>query len=154
MDVRLIELPRARAAFSGVSQDADPFSDGSVLSRFDAWFSARTDPLALAPRDLMWFDVAAGGRAWALHLEPDEDAEEWAEIALPGGLHASAICRDGDDGDGERVLAQVRAWLATSPFVEETRSDRPVAFRIITPQAVRDALGYHQLELLVPIAVR
>ena len=129
MDVRLIELPRARAAFSGVATEEEPFADGSVLSRFDAWFSDRVDPLPLAPRDLMWFDETAGGLAWAWHLQPDESAEEWAEIELPGGLYATAVCRDPDPADGERELALIKNWIAESPFTEAITPARPARWR-------------------------
>lgn len=154
MDVRIIELPRARAAAAGPSTDSDPFGEGALLTRFDRWFSALPDPLRLAPRDLMWFDELAGGLVWAWHLAPGEDAGEWHELELPGGLYASAICRDPDEADGERVLAAMMLWLTTSPFREEITIERPVAFRIVSPPAAKEALGYHQMELLVPIAVR
>jgi len=153
MDVRLIELPAARMATTGPSPDPEPFGDGTVLSRFDAWFSARTDQLPLAPRDLMWFDESAQALAWGYLLAPDDDGGPWDVVDFPGGLYAGAVYRDLDDADGERVLGLLREWIAASPFVLDETAERPVAFRITSPERAAKVLGHHQAELLVPVRI-
>jgi hypothetical protein len=147
MDARVIALPAARMAVAGPA----PAADDAVLSRFDAWFSARTDPLPIAPRDLMWWDAAAQALTWGYLLDPDEDGGEWPVVPFAGGLYASAVCRDQDDADGERVLGLLRDWVAASPLHVDESADRPVVFRILTPEPVAAALGHHQLELLLPV---
>lgn len=150
MHVRVIELPACLMATTGPSPDADPFADDGLLTRFDAWFTARTEPLPLAPRDLMWFDDDAEALAWGYLLGPDDDGSPWDVVPFPGGLYAAAVCRDLDDQDGERVLADLRDWVDASPLDADESAARPVLFRITTPQAVADLLGHHQMELLVP----
>jgi hypothetical protein len=151
--VRVIELPASQVATTGPTPDPDPFAPGATLARFDAWFSARTDPLALAPRDLMWQDGGDGPLVWSWLLAPDEDVADagWAVERFAGGLYAAGVARDGDDADGERVLRELRAWVEASPFDLDESAARPVAFRVTTSPAAARVLGHHQLELLVPV---
>jgi hypothetical protein len=151
--VRVIELPASQVATTGPTPDPDPFAPGATLARFDAWFSARTDPLALAPRDLMWQDGGDGPLVWSWLLAPDEDVADagWAVERFAGGLYAAGVARDGDDADGERVLRELRAWVEASPFDLDESAARPVAFRVTTSPAAARVLGHRQLELLVPV---
>lgn len=151
VDVRVIELPAARMATTGPTPDPDPLAEGGLLTRFSDWFTRRVEALPLGPRDLMWFDEEAQALAWGYLLDPDEVDVPWDIVEFAGGLYASAVSRDPDDADGERVLAGMRAWVAASPFEVDETPERPLAFHITSPQAAADVLGYHQLELLLPL---
>lgn len=149
--IRIIELPACHMATSGPSTDDDPFVDGGVLSRFDIWFTPRGRELELAPRDLMWLDPRTNKLTWNYLLEPNEICDPWESVWFPGGLYAAGVSRDQDDQHGEEVLAQLRAWVNESSLIVDESEERPVAFHITTPQSVADVLGYHQLEILLPV---
>ncbi|MCO5218700.1 MAG: hypothetical protein M9953_10335 [Thermomicrobiales bacterium] len=151
--IRVIELPACRMATSGPSPDDDPFIEGGVLHRFDAWFSVRDRGLDLAPRDLMWVDPTTERLVWNYLMEHDETCEPWQEVHFPGGLYAADVSRDQDDRHGEEVLQQLRDWVEASPFVADEGIERSVAFHITTSPSAADALGYHQLEILLPIRI-
>lgn len=160
MDVRVIELPVARMATTGPTPDPDPLAVGGLLTRFNDWFSERAEVLPLGPRDLMWFDEEAQALAWGYLLDPDEVDVPWDVVEFGGGLYASAVSRDPgdaggtdgtDDADGDRVLARMRDWVAGSPFEVDETPERPLAFHITSPQSAADVLGYHQMELLLPL---
>lgn len=155
MHVRVIEMPACRMATTGPSPDAEPFADGSLLRRFDAWFSARHDPLPVAPRDVMWQDPASGRLVWSYLLARGEDAGDagWEVAPFAGGLYAAAVARDGDDADGRRVLDAVREVVRASDLLLDESCARPVMYRVTTPAAVARVLGHHQLKLLVPVRV-
>lgn len=154
MDVRIVELPSCRMASSGPSPDAQPFAEGGLLSRFSDWFTQQHDPLRLAPRDLMWFDQDAKALVWGYLLAPGQSGGPWPVLPFDGGLYASAVSRDEDDADGERVLDQVRAWVADSPFEAAESVERPVVFRVATTPGAAEVLGYHQLEIMLPVRAR
>jgi len=157
VDVRIIELPACTMASSGTCTDLDCFAPGGLLTTFNAWWSAvdAGRPDRFFPRDFMWYDGSLKGLVWWYALaEPVSDTGGWQLVDFGGGLYASAVCRDGDDADGERVSAAARDWVRSSDALElDESSGRTDLFRVITPPAAAPALGYGQLELLIPVRV-
>lgn len=156
--IRIVELPPCVMASSGVSTESEPFAAGGRLMRFNEWWTAvdATRRDRFFPRDFMWFDRVRQGLVWWYAVpEATADTEGFDAVDFEGGLYAAAISRDGDDGDGERVYDDVKAWVAASDrFDLDERDGHYDLFHIITPNAAASAMGYRQLEIFVPIRLR
>lgn len=153
--VRVTDIPSQLAVSSGISTEEDHFAIGGLLWRFDRWMSAQSAKLGRSdfPRDFMWFDREAEGLVWIYTFdELPEDCEEFERTIFEGGLYACACSHDGDDKDGEEADAFVRSWVEKSEVFElDEGSGRYPMFRIISSHRTAQILGYHQLEVLVPI---
>lgn len=153
--VRITEIPSQLAVSSGVSTEEDHFAIGGRLWRFDRWMSAQSARSGRCdfPRDFMWFDREAEGLVWIYTFdELPEDCEDFEKTVFEGGLYACACSCDGDDRDGEETNAFVRKWVKSSGVFElDEGNGRYPMFRIISSYHTARILGYHQLEVLVPI---
>lgn len=128
------------------------------LGEFDQWWSAvdkqRKDKFF--PRDFMYWDPEAQQLVWYYAL-PDgvTDTGGFETVDFPGGLYAAAVSRDQDDRDGERVYAELKAWVKQSGcFAVDERPGRCHMFHVITSDAAYQAMGYRQLDLYLPIKAR
>lgn len=75
-------------------------------------------------------------------------------VDFPGGLYAVAVSIDEDDEDGERVYAAIKDWTRESGvFALDERPGHYTMFHVITPDEAYEAMGYRQLDILVPIRV-
>ncbi len=146
--VRIIELPPVKMARSGRGD----------LEAFDKWWSsaAAQDKFSLFPRDFLWFNPELNGFEWLYALPAGwEDTSGYETFDFPGGLYAVAACKD-EGADIERTSKLLHAWVAQSQVFEVAPPDSGPAARyemghIITPPNAREMLGYHQMELFVPI---
>ncbi|KAF0193946.1 MAG: hypothetical protein FD169_2163 [Bacillota bacterium] len=156
--VRVVELPRCSMVSSGCSTEQDPFTEDGLLMRFDRWWSAvdaeRQDKFF--PRDFMWFDRERNGLVWYYAASPMPATTEGFEIIdFPGGMYAAAVARDGDDEDGNRVRKTIADWIVDSGSLEfDPSRGHSELFHVITSTAAAEALGYSQLEILVPVRPR
>ncbi len=149
--VRIIELPPVRMARSG---------NGS-LDEFDRWWTAvaAQDRYSLFPRDFMWFNPQLNKDEWLYALPAGvEDSGGYEVFDFPGGLYAVAACKD-EGPDIERIEKLIREWIARSDIFDEAPGEigpsaRYVMGRVITPRNAKEMMGYHQLELYVPIVYR
>jgi hypothetical protein len=149
--VRIIELPPVRMVRSGSGD----------LDAFDKWWSgiAAQDRSSLFPKDFMWFNPQLNSLEW-LYVLPEglEDTGGYKVLDFPGGLYAVAACKDAQP-DINRTNRLIHEWVAQSEiFVESTEANDPHARydmgHVITPMNAKETMGYHQMDLFVPIVYR
>lgn len=156
-DVWVYELPACRMAEARGSTSWMNEAD-SPLNRFDRWFSdvdkRRVDKFFA--RDFMWYDGERDQMVWWYAVPEHEPIPDWLdEVAFEGGFYAAGISRDEDDVDGERVLKGIRKWVeATGYFTLDERAGHQAMYHIVGTQVTRRAMGYSQLALYVPVALR
>jgi hypothetical protein len=148
--VRIIELPAVRMARSGKSD----------LDKFNLWWSgvAAQDRFSLYPRDFMWFNKELDCFEWLFALPAGvEDSGSYEVFDFPGGMYAVTTCKD-----GEEIIAAnayLHEWIAQSEDFEEcpTAADGQPLYdmgQITTPKDAMEKLGYHLMDLYVPIAYK
>jgi len=156
--IRIIELPRCKMVSSGCSTEEDPFAEDGLLMRFDRWWSSldAERPDKFFSRDFMWFDCVNNGLVWYYAANPvPEDTKGFEVVEFSGGLYATAVSRDGDDEDGNRVVNNIKKWIEDSGCFEfDSSRGHNELFNHITPKVAADALSYSQLEIYVPIRIR
>lgn len=149
--VRIIELPAVRMARSGASD----------LAMFDKWWSAldAQDKHKFRPKDFMWWNPELNCDEW-LYAVPEglTDTRGYEVFDFPGGLYAVTACKD-DNAEIERTFKLIQAWIADSAVFEESTATNDPQIRyamghVITPKNAKETLGYHQLDLFVPIVDR
>ncbi|NLG51936.1 MAG: GyrI-like domain-containing protein [Chloroflexi bacterium] len=148
--VRIIELPPIRMARSG----------NGDLEAFNKYWSrvAAEDKSSLFPRDFLWFNPQLDCFEWLYALPAGvEDTGGYATFEFPGGLYAVAACRD-EGADIERTNKLIHQWVAESEQFDQAPSSGPGARwdmgHIITPLNAQETLGYHQMDLFIPIVYR
>lgn len=143
--VRIIELPPVNMVRSGRGD----------LEAFNQWWSAldRQRKHNLCPHDFMWFNPELGNLEW-LYVLPEglTDTAGYAVFPFPGGLYAVAACKD-EDSKTEQTAKLIRQWIEQSAIFEEApaTSGRYEMGHVITPLNAKATLGYHQLDLFIPI---
>lgn len=122
-DVRVFSLPKCRMVSSGL--DTGPLLvEGGRLEKFDRWFNEadkkRHD--RFFTRDFMWYDPMAKGTVWWYALEQGmEEPDGFETLDFEGGLYASAVSRDEDDSDGQRVYRGIKRWVEQVATAREHR---------------------------------
>ena len=149
--VRIIELPPVKMVRSGSGD----------LDAFDKWWSAiaAQDKSSLFPKDFMWFNPQLNSFEW-LYVLPEglEDTGGYEVFDFPGGLYAVAACRD-EGPDIERTNRLIHQWVAQSGIFDESPRASGTNARydmghVITPRNAKETMGYHQMDLFVPIVYR
>jgi len=146
--VRILEIPPVRMARSG----------GRNLEEFDQWWSTVDSQLThkLSPQDFMWFNPQLGDFEW-LYVLPDgiTDIAGYEVFEFPGGLYAVAACQD-DDPEIERTSKQIHQWIEQSQMFKKApeSSGRYEMGHVITPKNAKGFLGYHQMDLFIPIVLK
>lgn len=150
--VRIVELPPVKMARSGSGD----------LDGFNRWWSgvADQDRFSLFPRDFMWFNPELDNLEWLYALPAgQEDAGDYAVFDFPGGLYAVAACVDAEQ-EITRTSELLHDWVAQSDcFAEATaandsRQPRHEMGHVITPKNAKEMIGYHQMDLFVPIVYK
>lgn len=146
-DVRIVSLPACKMVSSGLGN-----FDQENFDRFDQWFSKITiDPYEM-PKDFLWYDPDRNDSVWWYIYSEGMDTLDFPIEEFDGGLFASAVCKDGDDVDGNRVYNGIKRWVAESGTFElDERPNHYTMSHIITLPETKKVLGYWQLEILVPI---
>ena len=157
ISIRIVELPKMKAAYSG------PLSDGKKFEAFNKWFSDYHSALTteLFPRDFMWYNEQIGAQEWfyALPYDTEEKSINGFEIVdLPHGLFAVASCLDADldqAADWLKTREEIIAWVSKSDqFVlyenGEGKTERYPMFHITSPGRLIST-GISQENLYVPI---
>jgi len=149
--VRIIELPPVRMVRSGSGD----------LDAFDKWWSgiAAQDRSSLFPKDFMWFNPQLNSLEW-LYVLPEglEDTGGYKVFDFPGGLYAVAACKDAQP-DINRTNRLIHEWVAQSEIFEESTEANDPHTRydmghVITPMNAKETMGYHQMDLFVPIVYK
>jgi hypothetical protein len=149
--VRIIELLPVKMVRSGSGD----------LDAFDRWWSAvaAQDKNSLFPRDFMWFNPQLDSFEW-LYAPPEglKDTGGYEVFDFPGGLYAVAACKDeGPDIEGTNAL--IHQWVAQSEVFDEAPPTNDASARydmghVITPRNAKETIGYHQMDLFVPVVYR
>lgn len=155
--VRIIEIPKIKAVFSG------PLSSKEKFEKFIKWFSEYHASLKgeLFPRDFMWYNERLNVREWFYALPPNADLQQITDyeiVDLPSGLYAAASCLNAD-------LDGAEDWLSTRQEINnrvqksdkfdlyvngEGREERYPMFHIISPGWMMEK-GISIEDLYVPI---
>jgi DNA gyrase inhibitor GyrI len=113
-------------------------------------------PIYGAP-DFLWFEEDMRV-VWIWAVEDwvrGADVEPYEIIKFEGGLYAAAMSIDGDDDINGRVYEGIKKWLETSEFELDERPGHRTLCQMVNPtDEIKAALGYHQLDIYVPIKVR
>ena len=155
-NVRIVELPAARAAVSG------PLTDMERFTAFNNWFSAYHSKLKceLCPRDFMRINERLNVREW-MYLLPAGAPEEcggFEVVDIPSGLYAVASCLDADlDGaaDWLRTRKELHDWVEKSELFEldecaNEGSERYPMFHIVSPGYLMEK-GISIEDMYVPV---
>lgn len=147
-DIRVVELPRAKAVRSGKGN----------LEAFDRWFSALSIPQNLFPRDFMWYNPEYNDFEW-LYILPENriDTGGFEVFDFPGGLYAVATAIDGEAIG--RVNRLIHQWVEEQEHFEVSSVNNDPEPRydmghIVTPEIFYEKTGYHLMDLFVPIVVK
>lgn len=151
--VRVVRIAPFRAVTSGLD-DAE-----RVMNVFNAWQEAHAHlirPMLCGAPDFL---SGEGDRLeWLWAVKEDVTGADVAPYCLtehPGGLYASAITVDGDDERMTRTMAEVLQWIGTTGFEPDEGPARRTLCHMLEPdESIRAALGYDQMEILVPIRIR
>lgn len=153
-EIRIIQINPFRAFSSGLD------TVENVMGPFQQWQEAHNhlvrNMLYGAP-DFLWFEE--DGRAvWIWAVEDwvtESDTAPYELITFEGGLYAASMSMDGDDDIGGRIYAGILKWLEDSGFEPDERPGRRAMCHMVNPtEEIRQALGYHQLDIYVPIRIR
>ena len=148
-DIRVVLLPECKMVSSGYG-----FFGEEKFDRFDRWFSnVSKNSMWEMPQDFLWYDPEKGSSVW-WYVKPDYDldTQDFDIVDFEGGMYATAVSRDGDDEDGNRVHAGIKKWIEKSGVLElDVRPGHYTMCHIITDNRVKEALGFYQLEILVPV---
>lgn len=152
-EVRIIQLPKCRMATSGY----DSFD--KTLFNFNSWweeYDKKRKGVYFSPLDFLWFEN--GQAVWWMAVENDATKEDCAGYDIfdyEGGLYAAAMAIDGDDEISGRVINGIYKWLETSGFVADVGNGREIMCHMVNPtDEIKKGLGYHQLDLYVPIKLK
>jgi hypothetical protein len=104
----------------------------------------------------MWFNPQLNCLEW-LYVLPEGlvDTGGYEVFDLPGGLYAVATCID-NDADIQKTSELIHLWITQSEFFSESPNTNGADARydmghIITPPHMKEMIGYHQMDLFVPI---
>ena len=147
-DVMVVRVPSFRAVTSGL----EPWD--VVFGAFDKWMTANQQLVTPAVFDCPDFLTGEGDKCkWYWRVKDgvtEADTAPYKIVDFPGGLYAVAVCIDGDDESHNKVRTKMDAWLTTTNFAEDT-SRRKAGHMIYVDEEIRKGLGYHQLNLYLPI---
>lgn len=151
--VRVVRLAPFRAVTSGLD------TPDRVMEDFNAWQEAHTGlirPMLCGAPDFL---MGVGDKLewlWAVKEGvTDADVAPYRLVEHPGGLYAAAVTVDGDEALMAQAYGDILQWLESSGFAPDEGENRRTLCHMLEPQReIRAALGYDQLELLVPICIR
>ncbi len=154
-EVHVFKIPKFRAVSSGYDTFENIFSDGG----FHKWMGAHyhlVKNIIFDCADFMWHENGKTVWIWAIADEVAEsDAAPYEIIEFEGGLYAAAVSIDGDDDINGRVYDGIKKWVEASGFELDERPGHQALCNMIYPlNEIKTALGYHQLEIYVPIKIK
>lgn len=153
-EVRIIQINPFKAFSSGLD------SIDNVMGTFQQWQEEHNHlvkKLIYGAPDFLWFEEDMRA-VWIWAVEDwvtEADVEPYEIIEFKGGLYAAAMSVDGDDDINGRVYEGIKKWLETSGFELDERPGHRTLCHMVNPNdEIKAALGYHQLDIYVPIKVR
>lgn len=152
-DIRVIHIPRMKMISSG------PLEDMQRFEAFDQWWSAIDTAGHITPRDFMYFDPQLNCMIW-LFAPPENfiNTSTYPWVDFPGGLYAVCAARDGDGVDMDKTKDAMRRWIRESGCFEESAPSNDTCTRyelghVCTPEIFKQRMGYHLMDLFIPIVV-
>lgn len=153
-EVRIIQINPFRAFSSGVD------TIENVLGAFQQWQEEHDHfvrKMMYGASDFLWFEEDMRA-VWIWAVEEwvtKEDVEPYELIEFEGGLYAVAMSVDGDDDMGGRVYSGILKWLENSGFeLDERQGHRTMGHMVNPTDEIKNALGYDQMDIYVPIKIR
>lgn len=150
-EVRIVRLAPFLAVTSGQDRPEKIFGD------FNDWQEAHAHlirPMLYGAPDFL--SGAEDGMEWLWAVKDgvtDADVQPYRLTDFPGGLYACAVTTDGDDEAMGRTHAGMLTWLDGTGFAPD--EERRTLMHMLEPEKdVRDALGYDQAEIFVPIRLK
>lgn len=152
-EVRIIQINPFRAFSSG----ADTFEN--VMGTFQRWQEEHNHfvkKMMYGAPDFLWFEEDMKA-VWIWAVEDwvtKEDTLPYELVEFEGGLYAAAMSIDGDDDIGGRIYSGILKWLENSGFELDEHPGRRTMCHMVNPtDEIRNALGYDQLDIYVPIKI-
>ncbi len=154
-EVHVVRLPEFKAISSGYDTFGNIFGEGG----FDKWMQTHhhlEKKIIFDCADFMWHEDGKTIWIWAIQDGVTEtDTAPYEIIEFEGGLYATAVSVDGDDDINGRVYSGIKAWVEASGFELDERPGHQTLCNMIYPlDEIKKGLGYHQLEIYVPIKRR
>ncbi len=153
-EVRIIQINPFKAFSSGLD------NIDNVMGTFQQWQKKHNHlvkKLIYGAPDFLWFEEDMRA-VWIWAVEDwitEADVEPYEIIEFKGGLYAASMSVDGDDDINGRVYEGIKKWLKTSGFELDERPGHRTLCHMVNPNdEITAALGYHQLDIYVPIKVR
>lgn len=153
-EVRIIQLNKFKAFSSGLD------TIDNVMGTFQDWQEEHNHlvkKMMYGAPDFLWFEEDMKA-VWIWAVEDwvtEKDTAPYELIEFEGGLYAVVMSVDGDDDIGGKVYAGINKWLETSGFELDERPGHRTMCHMVNPtDEIKDALGYHQLDIYVPIKIR
>ena len=153
-EVRIIQINPFKAFSSGLD------TMDNVMGSFQQWQEEHNHlvkKLIYGAPDFLWFEEDMRA-VWIWAVEDwvtQADVEPYDIIEFKGGLYAAAMSVDGDDDINGRVYEGIKKWLETSGFeLDDQPGHRTLCHMVNPTDEIKSALGYHQLDIYVPIKVR
>lgn len=153
-EVRIVQINPFKAFSSG----ADTIEN--VMGAFQQWQEEHNHlvrKMMYGAPDFLWFEEDMKA-VWIWAVEDwvtKEDTAPYELIEFEGGLYASAMSVDGDDDMGGRIYSGILKWLEDSGFeLDERPGHRTMGHMLNPTDDIRNALGYNQMDMYVPIKIR
>ncbi|MCL2405172.1 MAG: MerR family transcriptional regulator [Defluviitaleaceae bacterium] len=150
-DIMVVKVPPFRAVTSGLL----PWD--KLFDEFGTWNDVQTYKAVPILFDGCDFLTGVGHEAewfWRISDEVTEaDVAPYTIVNQPGGLYAVIVSVDGDGESHDKARSKVNRWLETTNFVEDD-SRRKAAHMIYVDDDILKGLGYHQLNLYLPIKLK
>ena len=153
-EVRIIRINPFKAFSSGLD------TMDNVMGSFQKWQEEHNHlvkKLMYGSPDFLWFEEDMRAEwIWAVEDWVTEvDTAPYEIIEFEGGLYATAVSVDGDDDISGRVYGGIKNWVENSGFELDERPGHRTLCHMLNPtDEIKNALGYHQLDIYVPIKLR
>ena len=153
-NIRIIQINPFKAFSSG----ADTIEN--VMGVFQEWQEEHNHlvrKMIYGAPDFLWFEEDMKA-VWIWAVEDwvtEEETNPYELITFEGGLYAAAMSVDGDDDIADRIYSGILKWLEDSGFELDERPGRRTMCHMVNPTGeIKNALGYDQLDIYVPIKIR
>lgn len=153
-EVSIVQINPFRAFSSGLD------TMDNVMGSFQEWQEEHNHlvkKLLYGSPDFLCFEEDMRAEwIWAVEdWVTEADTAPYEIKEFEGGLYANAVSVDGDDDISGRVYEGIKKWVENSGFELDERPGHRTLCHMLNPtDEIKNALGYHQLEIYVPIKLK